>query len=285
MSDENNRREEFYPAALTVAGSDSGGGAGIEADLRTFNAYGVYGCAAITAVTAQNPREVRRIDPLPPEAVRAQIEAVLDVFPVRFVKTGMMANAGIVHAVAETFRRRQLHLIVDPVMVATSGARLLEESAVQAVIDELIPLADWITPNLPEAELLLGHAIRTPAEVQSAARECAQKWHVGVCLKTGHAPGPKRVTDYLCRSGECLALSSPRAPERGASHGTGCTLSSAIAAGLAMGLSWKEAMCDAKAFVYGSLCETVVLADHLQAMYPPAEDNYPDEVRLEKIRD
>ena len=137
----NNPKTELYPAAMTVAGSDSGGGAGIEADLRTFNAYGVYGCAALTAVTSQNPAEVRRIDAIPAEGVRCQIETVLDRIPVRAVKSGMLFNAAIVEAVAEVVKQRRLMLVCDPVMVSTSGAALLEKEAVAKVRELLLPVA------------------------------------------------------------------------------------------------------------------------------------------------
>lgn len=279
----NNQSQELYPVALTIAGSDSGGGAGIQADLRTFNAFGVFGCTAITAVTAQNPGEVRRVDALPPESVTVQMEAVLDRISVCWAKTGMLANAGIVEAVAKVARKRQLPLVVDPVMVSTSGVRLLEEEAIEAVIRKLIPVASWITPNIPEAELLLGRSLKSREDFMSAAKECFDRWGVSVLLKTGHAPGARSVTDFVCRNGELYSLTSPRVPEQGASHGTGCTLSAAIAAGLALDMPWKQALCEAKGFVYGSLRETVAIGDGLVAMYPPVEDSI-EAVRLEKIR-
>ena len=149
----NNREIELYPTALTIAGSDSGGGAGIEADLRTFNAFGVYGCVALTAVTSQNPLEVRRVDPVPAAGVRCQIETVMDRIPVRFAKSGMLCDAAIVDVVAEVVEARGLRLVCDPVMVSTSGVKLLADDAVERMRNRLIPAADWVTPNIPEAEL------------------------------------------------------------------------------------------------------------------------------------
>ena len=277
----NNPKTELYPAAMTVAGSDSGGGAGIEADLRTFNAYGVYGCAALTAVTSQNPAEVRRIDAIPAEGVRCQIETVLDRIPVRAVKSGMLFNAAIVEAVAEVVKQRRLMLVCDPVMVSTSGAALLEKEAVAKVRELLLPVAAWITPNLPEAELLLGRELKTADQFADAAKECFDRWGAAVLLKTGHALSGKFVTDFVCREGKIYTLSAPRVPENGASHGTGCTLSSALAAGFALEMPWKRAVCEAKAFVTGSLRESVPIAPDLNAMYPPVEDHI-NTVRLEK---
>ena len=168
----NNPKNEIYPAALSIAGSDSGGGAGIQADLRTFNAFGVYGCTAITAVTSQNPKKVARIDAIPAEGVVSQIETVLEAIRVRCAKTGMLFSAEIVSAVAACMARHELPLVVDPVMVSTSGSMLLKEDAVEALKNELFPLADWITPNLPEAELLLGRKLKGEADYIDAAREC-----------------------------------------------------------------------------------------------------------------
>ncbi|MDD3886333.1 MAG: bifunctional hydroxymethylpyrimidine kinase/phosphomethylpyrimidine kinase [Victivallaceae bacterium] len=277
--------DETYPTAMTIAGSDSGGGAGIEADLRTFSAFGVFGCAAITAVTSQNPREVRRVDALPPEAVRCQIETVLDEIDVRWVKTGMLFNSAIVEAVADLVVGRKLKAVIDPVMVATSGATLLENSAIKSVCGKLIPAAQWITPNLPEAELLLGRRLATWQERFDAALECYEKWGVSTLLKSGHAPddGSGSIADCVCRKGELFELSSPRLPDCGATHGTGCTLSSALAAALAMDAPWKQALCEAKAFVFGSLVENVRVGRKVTAMYPPVEE-YSDQVRLVKIK-
>ena len=187
--------EEFYPVALTIAGSDSGGGAGIQADLRTFNAAGVFGCSVITALTAQNPREVLRVDPTAPEMVASQMEAVFSAFAVAAVKTGMLADAAIVRTVAAGLRGRKIPLVVDPVMISTSGTRLLEADAMRALREELLPLADYLTPNIPEAEWLLERKLRGADDYAAAALECSERWKLGCLLKTGHADGGAEATE------------------------------------------------------------------------------------------
>ena len=265
--------DEFYPVALTVAGSDSGGGAGIQADLRTFNAFGVFGCSAVTAVTSQNPLEVRRIDALPPESVKSQMEAVLDKLAVRWAKSGMLADAGIVEAVAAVVKSRKLPLVCDPVMVSTSGARLLEPAAAERVRELLLPTAKWITPNLTEAELLLGRRIGSLEQCADAAKALFDLCGASVLLKTGHAKYTDEAADVICREGRLYKLSAPRVETLPcAPHGTGCTLSAALAAALAAGASWKQAACEAKAFVLGSLSESACIGREIFAMYPPVAD-------------
>jgi len=270
------KKPDFYPVALTIAGSDSGGGAGVQADLRTFNALGVFGTSAITAVTGQNPAEVRRIDAIPAEGVAAQIEAVLDRLAVKCAKSGMLFSAPVVERVAAIVAERGVPLVCDPVMVSTSGAPLLRKDAVEAVRRELIPRARWITPNIPEAELLSGRTIGSRAECLAAARECFDRWGVSVLLKTGHADfGRGEAADFVVRDGECFELVSPRLTLSGfTAHGTGCTLSAAMAAGFALGFGWEECIREAKAFVLGSLRENVRIGEGVDAMYPPAEDSY-----------
>ena len=272
----------IIPSVLTIAGSDSGGGAGIQADLRTFNAFKVYGCSVITAVTAQNPDEVRKVDVLPPETVVEQLETVLDAFPIRFAKTGMLANRAIVESTAKLVKRHQLRLIADPVMVSTSGARLLEESAVEAMIEQLFPAAEWITPNIPEAELILQKKLLKTADLAEGALALYQKYQCNVVLKGGHLSNETAVTDIVCYAGKLFTLSSPAAEIAGnTAHGTGCTLSSAITANLALGKSWQQALKAAKAFVYGSLCESRKVSPGIAQMYPP-ENDYSNRITLKE---
>ena len=278
----NNPKNKIYPAALTIAGSDSGGGAGIQADLRTFNAFGVYGCTAITAVTSQNPKRVTRIDALPAEGVVSQIDTVLEAVAIRHAKSGMLFSAEIVSAVADAVKRHRIPLVVDPVMVSTSGSVLLENSAIEALKRELLPLAEWITPNIPEAELLLGRKLRSGRDYFDAARECHERWGAAILLKSGHAPAGKFADDVVCREGQLYRLRSHRLPEHGCSHGTGCTLSAALTAALALEMPWKNALCEAKAFVLGSMEEFVEIGKGVTAMYPPVEDRI-DQVRLERV--
>ncbi len=278
----NNSKNELYPVALTIAGSDSGGGAGIQVDLRTFNAFGVYGCTAITALTSQNPKKVTRIDAIPAEGVSSQIDAVLELILVRYAKTGMLFSADIVSAVALSAKKHKLPLVVDPVMVSTSGTVLLREDAIEALKLELFPLASWITPNIPEAELLLGRKLNDEKECADAALECYERWGASIILKSGHARAGKHAADFVCKEGVLYRLTSPRLPDNGQSHGTGCTLSAAMTAAFALGAPWKNALCEAKAFVLGSLTEFVEIGPGVNAMYPPVED-WNGQVRLEKL--
>lgn len=274
---------EFYPAALTIAGSDSGGSAGIQADLRTFAAFGVFGTSAISAVTAQNPLKVTRVDAIPAAGVDAQIKAVLSAIPVRAVKTGMLLNAEIIKITAQNLNGQNLSLLVDPVMVSTSGARLLEEDAVAVLKDELLPLATWITPNIPEAELLLEREIKTNEDLIKAAVEFGQRWNCSVILKTGHLDLNNNVaSDIVYHEEKVYELSSPRVMNCKAAHGTGCTLSSALAAALALEIPWKKALRMAKGFVYGSLNESINIGPGIEAMYPPGE-SYQGKTLLSKI--
>jgi len=242
---------------LTVAGSDPSGGAGIQADLKTFAAFRVYGMAALTALTVQNTRGVRGFTAVEPGFVVAQVEAVLDDVPPQATKTGMLANAGIVRALADLFARRPApNLVVDPVMVATSGDLLLERDAVEAIRRDLLPAAAVITPNRPEAETLLGQPIRSPRDAEEAARALAALGPRAVLLKGGHAEArggtPRESLDLLYADGRVEALALPWI-DTPHTHGTGCTLSAALAAGLARGWPLLEAARRAKRFVWVGL--------------------------------
>ena len=278
-----NSEREYYPAALSIAGSDSGGGAGIQADLRTFAAFGVFGCTAITAITAQNPREVTRVDAIPVEGVEAQIKAVLSAIAVKAVKTGMLFDADIIKCVAGCLKDKNLQLIIDPVMVSTSGTRLLQEDASEALINELMPLASWITPNIPEAELLAGRKLQSREDLIRAAKEFSERWNCSVIVKTGHLDNNTDVaSDIVYHDGKVFELSSPHLPDTKAAHGTGCTLSSALTAALSLEIPWKKALRMAKGFVYGSLLESVNIGRGIEAMYPPAE-SYQGKTLLSRI--
>jgi hydroxymethylpyrimidine/phosphomethylpyrimidine kinase len=235
--------------ALTIAGSDSGGGAGIQADLKTFQAFGVYGMSAVTALTAQNTTGVQGVFDVPPEFVRKQIESVMTDIGVDAAKTGMLSNAAIVRTVAEAVRRFRIpNLVVDPVMVAKSGDPLIAPDARDAVREELFPLATVVTPNRFEAEALLGHRIGNLADMREAARELAKSGCRWVVLKGGPLDIGSRAVDVACDGREIFLLRSSRYPS-GNVHGSGCTFASAIAAGLARGLPPPEAMKRAKRYV------------------------------------
>jgi hydroxymethylpyrimidine/phosphomethylpyrimidine kinase len=228
-------RRKSLPIALTIAGSDSGGGAGMQADLKTFAALGVHGTSAITCVTAQNPKRVTGIQPIRADMVRRQIEAVFDELPPAAVKTGMLYSTAIIRVVAEFFERgKRPPLVVDPVMVATSGAVLLKPSAIRILKERLLPLAALVTPNLPEAEILVGRNLHTLEELQQAAREIHARFGCPVLAKGGHLPDSPAAVDVFYDGRKSCLLTAPFV--RGVStHGTGCTYSAAIAALLALG--------------------------------------------------
>jgi hydroxymethylpyrimidine/phosphomethylpyrimidine kinase len=238
---------EPVPIALTIAGSDSGGGAGIQADLKTFAALGVHGVSAIAALTAQNTRGVTAVHRVPLKHLRAEIDAVFEDFAIASVKTGMLGDARTVRCVArELARRKPRRVVVDPVMIATSGARLLDTDAVRVLIEDLIPLADVLTPNLPEAEALTGTAIRSMRDGERVAEQLRGYGAKAVLLKGGHGRGREAIDRWFDARG-VLEFRHPRLP--GKFHGTGCTLSSALAAELAKGATPRTAARRAIAFV------------------------------------
>ena len=235
--------------ALTIAGSDSGGGAGIQADLKTFMAFGVHGMSAITALTAQNTVGVQGIFEVPPGFVRKQIESVMTDIGTDAAKTGMLSNAEIVRTVAEAVRAFRIpNLVVDPVMVARSGDPLLAEDARQAIRDELLPLATVITPNVFEAEALLDRRIGDLDAMRDAARELKKFGSRWVVIKGGSLDIEGRAVDVVCDGEEPILLASPRMESRN-TQGTGCTFASAIAAGLAKGVAPLEAIRRAKEYI------------------------------------
>lgn len=242
------RQRMSIPIALTIAGSDSGGGAGIQADLKTFHAFGCFGTSAVTAITVQNTRGVTGVHPVPVETVRAQIAAVATDLPPAACKTGMLATADLVRAVARSIREHALpDYVLDPVMVATSGDRLLHSSAEQTIVDELLPLAACVTPNLDEAEILVGFDVRDVDGMRRAARALVERGARSALLKGGHLHGAEMVDVFF----DGVDLHEWRRPRRDTrnTHGTGCTLSAGIAAGLAHGRPLRRAVEDALDYV------------------------------------
>ena len=234
--------------ALTIAGSDSGAGAGIQADLKTFAAHGVYGLCAITAVTAQNSLGVTMAEALPADLVTAQIEAVVSDFGVHAAKTGMLANAAIVEAVSAAVRDLEIPLlVVDPVMIAKSGDRLLDDEALAAMKTELIGQAFLVTPNIPEAEALTGVTIQTEADRQKAAQRIFKLGATAVVIKGGHLPSDD-ISDLLLYQGKFIEFPQPRMPGRH-THGTGCTFAAAITSHLAHGHDLPTAIRGAQQYV------------------------------------
>ena len=249
------------PVVLTVAGSDSGGGAGIQADLQSFAANGAFGTCAITCATAQNPNGVAAVEPLGAEFVARQIKMVCDGFPVLAAKTGMLYSPEIIRAVAtEDVQQGIPILVVDPVMVAASGARLLKPDAIAALCDQLIPQARVVTPNLHEAEILCGHTITSIDDLQSAAHEIGDRFDVACLVKGGHLGGDE-VIDVLYDEGVELVMKSPRIPAL-QTHGAGCAFSAALTAQLAKGRLLSEAVELARDYVSGALRNAVVAGPH-----------------------
>jgi hydroxymethylpyrimidine/phosphomethylpyrimidine kinase len=241
------------PKALTIAGSDSGGGAGIQADLKTFSAFRVFGMSAITAVTAQNSLGVQGVFNLPPEFVSRQIDSVLSDFGADAIKIGMLSTAPIIAAVAERLRAHASEkVVVDPVMIAKSGDALLQTEARTALIKELLPLAFVVTPNLHEAEALAGLPVATERDMEEAARRILAMGPRNVLVKGGHLRDS--ATDILWNGRDVARFTAPRLPSNN-THGTGCTLSSAIAACLARGHALKDAVSEAKAYVTAAIRE------------------------------
>ncbi|MHB0868148.1 MAG: bifunctional hydroxymethylpyrimidine kinase/phosphomethylpyrimidine kinase [Chloroflexota bacterium] len=258
--------------ALTVAGSDSGGGAGIQADLKTFAAIGVHGTSAITALTAQNTQGVSGIFDLPPSFVEAQFDAIATDIGIDAMKTGMLFNAAIIDAVVGRIRQYGVsRVVVDPVMVATSGDLLLREDAVDAVKTQLLPLALVVTPNRREAEVLAGMEIRDDEGVREASRRILAMGPRYVLVKGGHASGD--AVDWLYDGKELLPYSSPRIDSAN-THGTGCTLSAAIAANLALGRGVPQAVAGAKEYITAAIRHAYPLGkghgpvNHLFALHP-----------------
>ena len=272
---------QFYPMALTIAGSDSGGGAGMQADLRTFNAFGVFGTSVITAVTSQNPRQLCGIEKMSADCVRKQLDSVFSCYAPAFVKTGMLADVQQIQLVADAVKKYDVNLVCDPVLMTGCNADMLK-----MYCSKLFPVAAWITPNVAEAELILGDNCRITGEKElfAAARKLHERFGVSVLLKGGHLDLPESV-DAVCRGGKIYRLSSPEAEVMPfARHGVGCTLSAALTAGLVLDYPWKQALCEAKSFVLGSLTQNVELASGVFGMYPPTEDCY-DLIKLEAVGD
>jgi hydroxymethylpyrimidine/phosphomethylpyrimidine kinase len=241
------------PRALTIAGSDSGGGAGIQADLKTFSAFGVFGMSALTAITAQNSLGVQGVFDLPPEFVARQIDSVLSDFGADAVKIGMLSTAPIIAAVAERLRaHRPPHVVLDPVMIAKSGDPLLQPAARRALIAEMLPLSEVVTPNLHEAAALAGIPVGTEAEMEEAARRIHACGPRAVLVKGGHLKDS--ATDILWDGRAFTRFPAPRLDSPN-THGTGCTFSSAIAAGLARGRDLPTAISEGKAYVTAAIRE------------------------------
>lgn len=247
-----NMKKDF-PIILTIAGSDSGGGAGVQADLKTFSSLATFGTTVFTCLTAQNPDGVSGISEISPDFVSVQLKAVAGYFPVKAAKTGMLYSANIIQTVSEFFYENpDIQLVIDPVMVATSGAKLLKDDAIQSLTNDLLPLAKLITPNLDEASLLLGENINQYDQLVPMAEKLFQKYKVPFLLKGGHLPNAKEATDVLFDGKSSYVFSKPFLKGKN-THGTGCTYSAAITSFLAHGKSLPEAVGSAKEYLHLTL--------------------------------
>lgn len=250
------------PVALSIAGSDSGGGAGIQADLKSFAALGVHGTSAITCLTAQNPKGVRGIQTCTPRMLQEQIQAVFEELPPAAIKTGMLYSAPLISVVIEVFStRHNAPLVLDPVMIATSGAPLLKPAAIRLLRERLLPLATLITPNLQEAEVLTGRRLSEVEDLRLAARELHERHGVATLLKGGHLRGLKEAVDIYYDGKQELLLSAPFV-QGVSTHGTGCTYSAAITAWLARGLALPQAVQRAKEFITQAIRQSQLAGKH-----------------------
>jgi hydroxymethylpyrimidine/phosphomethylpyrimidine kinase len=259
-------KRKTQPIALTIAGSDSGGGAGIQADLKTFAAFGVHGASAIACLTAQNPRRVLGIEPGSPKFLRRQIEAVFEELPPRAVKTGMLFSAENIRVVAEFFRiphseNRIPKLVVDPVMISTSGTKLLQPDARKAMEKTLLPLATLVMPNVDEAEILATQKIRSPEDLRSAARRIRARFGCAALVKGGHLKNSREAVDVFFDGRTELLLSAPFVKGL-LTHGTGCTYSAAVCAGLALGKDLPQAILLGKKFVTAAILRSYKIGKH-----------------------
>jgi hydroxymethylpyrimidine/phosphomethylpyrimidine kinase len=252
-------KRKSLPVALTIAGSDSGGGAGIQADLKTFAALGVHGASAIACLTAQNPKRVLGIETVSPKMLRQQLEAVFAELHPRAVKTGMLFSAENISIIANFFSNRQL--VIDPILVSTSGAKLLEPKALKILKDKLLPLAALITPNLSEAEILSGQKISSLEEMSAAARKIHARFGCAVLIKGGHLKNSDQATDLFFDSKTEFTLSAPFVKNL-RTHGTGCTYSAAICAALALGKNLPQAVQIGKRFVTAAIANSYKIGNH-----------------------
>jgi hydroxymethylpyrimidine/phosphomethylpyrimidine kinase len=251
-------------AALTIAGSDSGGGAGIQADLKAFSALGVFGTSVITAITAQNLTGVTAIQPVNTDVVRKQLEAVLEGFPIKAIKTGMLFSAEIIEAISSILSAyREIPLVVDPVFAATSGSKLIEDDAVEMLKSKLFPLASLLTPNMAEAEILSQTSLQRQADLESAGKILYGRFNVPVLMKGGHLPDG--AVDILVDVEGIERFESPLIFGVN-NHGSGCTLASSIAAAMARGESLREAVLTAKNYITRTLTDGLPLSADLKVM-------------------
>ena len=242
--------------ALTIAGSDCSSGAGIQADLKTFSTHGCHGLTALTCVVAETPGNVESIHPVPPAILQQQIEILLEAYPVQAIKTGMLYSKAHLDATSETLsEHRNIPLVIDPVMVATSGSQLLDKNAIQSYHNQLLPLASLITPNMPEAAVLLNEPVEIKSDLEPAAKKLSELFQTSILLKGGHLPDTCDRLDVLWHNGKAHHFTAPLI-EIGCTHGTGCTLSAAITAHLSQGTDLVKAVKESTKWVHSSIANS-----------------------------
>jgi len=249
------------PVALTIAGSDSGGGAGIQADLKTFSALAVHGASVIACLTAQNPARVLAVEPVSPKMLLRQLQAIFQEIPPSAIKTGMLYSIENIRTVADFLKGKEVPLVVDPVMVSTSGAMLLRPGALKCLKEKLLPLAALVTPNLAEAEILGSCKISSVEDMDGAARKIHSRFGCAVLLKGGHLPGAHRATDIFYDGKTALVLKAPLI-KRVRTHGTGCVYSAAICASLAMGQDLRQSVQSGKRFITRAIQNSYRIGKH-----------------------
>lgn len=268
MFEKKENSEVFYPSALTIGASDSSGGSGIQADLRTFNAYGIYGCSVLTAVVAQNHYSTDKFMPVPGDVIASQIDMVLQEIAVKFVKTGFLCGAENLKAVADAVKRRKLFLVCDSVV------QNMNKDELGALCKNLLPVSKWTVVTVSEAASLLGKKITNIDLMKSAALEIFEKYGCSVVVKAPWDVNSSARTSAVCVKGELFTLKTPAVDIETSSeiHGAECTFSAALTAGFAMGMDWKNSLTDAEAFTTGSMREAARIGSDVFAMYPPTGD-------------
>ena len=282
MKNKNTPKVNYYPSALTIAAGDSCGSSGIQADLRTFNAYAVYGCSAITAINAQNSKKLSASFDVPAKLIENQIDTILESIPLTFAKSGMLGNSDIIRTVSRCVAEHKLKLVVDPVLFDMSNKILPDENAIDTFRNELFKTAYAITANIREAEILLDCKISDERELFNAARKLSDMYNVISVIKGADLNNNKYAVDAVAFEGHIYQLRSPMLKNCRHSHGAGSTFSAAFCANMALGTEWDDALIEAKTFVFGSLAEPVRIGDTAEVMYPP-ETDYSEHISLLEI--
>lgn len=284
------RKKTNFPVACTIAGSDSGGGAGIQADLRTFSAFDVFGISVLTSITAQNPTSVEAVMPLNIEIVLAQLEAVFSKISIDAVKTGMLFDSSIINITANFLsyqkKKKDFAFVVDPVMISSSGSILLKnKKARRALQNRLFPLADWITPNIEEAEKILDKKIRNLDDCFIAVQLISERWGVSCVLKGGHRifQKGKRIDIVSCSEGIFMVSGPDIKCSKYLAHGTGCTFSAAMTANFAKGKDALFSLVEARKFVHNSLSRRVNIGSGIEAMFPSLKEDYSEEIEICRV--